>query len=52
MKLTEFSGNPAAALLQLAEMACEAGNLRLRRMWLANYLRVSEGVRGVNGRVA
>jgi len=52
VKLTEYNGNPAAALLELAEMAREAGNDRLRRMWLANYLRVSEGARGINGRAA
>lgn|GEM_PF-4854720 len=43
MKIGEFTENPARLLLELADMADRAGNERMRRVWIANYLRVTEG---------
>ena len=40
--LSDYRANPAGALLELATQAAEAGNERMRRVWLANYLRVSD----------
>ncbi len=40
MKLAiDYAGRPTNMLLDLADMAREAGNDRLRRMWLRMYLR-------------
>ncbi|MCU6709299.1 hypothetical protein M6D81_11335 [Paenibacillus sp. J5C_2022] len=39
-KVADYIGNPGRLLLTLADMA--EGNEKLRRVWLANYCRVTD----------
>lgn len=42
MTLGNFTACPPRLLLQLAEIAEDNGNLALRRVWLANYVRITD----------
>jgi len=39
----DFAILPARMFLELADIADRAGNERMRRAWIANYLRITEG---------
>jgi len=42
MKLGIYTASPPQLLLDLAAMAEQSGNQRLRRVWLSNYVRVTD----------
>jgi len=42
MKLGNYTSNPPALLLELAAMAEQNGNERARRVYMANYLRLTD----------
>lgn len=42
MTLGNFTACPPRMLLQLAEIAEDNGNYKLRRVWLANYIRITD----------
>lgn len=42
MKLGNYTSNPPGLLLELAAMAEQSGNERARRVYMANYLRLTD----------